>query len=597
MSSESDRPRGRQPAHSAGTRDERLAPKNMPNRSILDAVSFAAERFLLAPKDDPGITEGFERLGHATGAHRVFLYEIRQMPSGHIRGVPRHGWSDPDFPFPHQMEGTPDISPTGGIVRSLSGLREGLVYQFPRDEQSEELVALLREHKVRSLLIVPILLDGEIWGVLGLVDGEKARTWSDEKVETLRVAGIILGALVRRDRTEMALRESEAKYRGLVEGSKQPIVIIDRNGVFHFASARAAMDFGIPSSEIAGRTMHELFPSDYADSQMKLLRQAVDSRELFVVERPSIVGGRRHWYEVRMQPIAGPDGELDRVILVANDITERKEGEERILSYQSRLRSLTSELALAEQRERRRIAGEIHDRVGQALAISKIKLGILGQTAAAIPRHPQIAERIEEVAGLIDRVIQDTRSLTFELSPPVLYELGFEPAVEWLLERFNGQNGIPARYRDDGREKPIGDDMRIVLFQAVQEILLNIVKHAQAREVEVSVRRADETEAVIVEIHDDGVGFDPATHSHPHDRPGSCPGGFGLFSIRERLGHLGGSVEIDSTPGIGTRIVLRAPLRTGGAAAEERNRTTGAPPTDGNPLAEDTPPTEGGGSI
>jgi len=228
---------------------------------------------------------------------------------------------------------------------------------------------------------------------------------------------------------------------------------------------------------------------------------------------------------------------------------ERKRADEEIQIYQERLRSLTSEMSLVEERERRRIATDLHDHIGQALAFIKIKLGMLREMVSPSGHIGPV----DEIQNLIEQAIHYTRSLTFELSPPVLYELGFDAAVEWLAEQIQDQHPIEVDLEDDRQSKPMSDEIRISLFKAVRELLINIIKHAKAHKAKVLTRREDNTIRIIVE--DDGVGF-----SLPEDKILGKIGGYGLFSIRERLKHLGGSFEIESKLGCGTRITLVAPL-------------------------------------
>jgi signal transduction histidine kinase len=143
--------------------------------------------------------------------------------------------------------------------------------------------------------------------------------------------------------------------------------------------------------------------------------------------------------------------------------------------------------------------------------------------------------------------------LTFELSPPILYELGLEVALEWLAEQIQEKHGILANFEDDKEPKPLVNDVRVLLFQAVRELLINIVKHAQAHKVKISVRRENNNIKIIIE--DDGVGF-----STSEGRELGKTTGFGLFSIRERLKIYGGHLEVHSEPGKGTRVTLVAPL-------------------------------------
>jgi len=231
-------------------------------------------------------------------------------------------------------------------------------------------------------------------------------------------------------------------------------------------------------------------------------------------------------------------------------IFERKLARGKLNSYQQKLRSLASELSLTEERERRRIATELHDGVGQMLFLTKLKVEELQQKMSSLG----LIDSLNEIHGLIEQVIKDTRSLTFELSPPTLYLLGFEKAVEWLTEQIQEQHSIKCHIVNDEHPKPLKDDIRVLLFQAVRELLINTAKHAQAKKVNVSIVRYNNT--IKVSIEDDGVGFVLSKNGFSWDKTN----GFGLFSIKERLDHLGGKLEIESEPGKGTRATLLAPL-------------------------------------
>ncbi len=229
-------------------------------------------------------------------------------------------------------------------------------------------------------------------------------------------------------------------------------------------------------------------------------------------------------------------------------IIEHHRARERVLEYQDELRYLASQIPLTEERERRRIAVALHDQVGHALAIAKFKLEDLRKTVPG--------DTLGEIIKLVEQIIKDTRSLTFELSPPVLHELGFEAALEWLTKQAREQHPITIEFIDDGLPKPLGKDMRVVLFQAVRELLINVTKHAHAQMVKVSARRTGDT--IQIQVEDDGTGFDPFEVASRRGKEG----GFGLFNISERLGYLDGSMEINSMPGSGTRVILTAPLKS-----------------------------------
>lgn len=274
----------------------------------------------------------------------------------------------------------------------------------------------------------------------------------------------------------------------------------------------------------------------------------------FLVSRVAKLGqdlariGRRGDISDRVE-LAGRD-ELSRLGDEINQMLDALEG------FQRQLRSLASEMSLAEERERHRIAVDLHDRVGRNLFEVKLKLRALEQT----PDGERLA-RLEEIGQVIDKTIQETRSLTGELGTPILYELGFEAAMEWLAEKIEAEHGLEVKLIDDRRPKPLTDDVRVVLFRSVGELLHNALKHSGATRVEVAMHRHQDQ--IRVEVMDNGRGFDSSDVWTRAVKTGSM----GLFSIRERLAHFGGTCEVESTPGAGSTVRLTAPLDT--ASLEE----------------------------
>ncbi|MFZ7125116.1 MAG: PAS domain-containing sensor histidine kinase [Desulfobacterales bacterium] len=236
-----------------------------------------------------------------------------------------------------------------------------------------------------------------------------------------------------------------------------------------------------------------------------------------------------------------------------HEVEERRRTETELLRQRNKLRALSAELLETEARERRQIANELHDRIGQTLAVAKIKLGLLGQSV-------QGAGFSNDVAGIrdfIEQAIADTRSLTFELSPPALYTLGVEVALGGLIEQISAQHAIKIELINHEHSIDMDHRCRSIAFMAVRELLLNVVKHADARNVHLTLKRSGDHLLAIVE--DNGRGFDPAEAGIRSGRGG----GFGLFSIEERLAPIGGRVAIESTIGQGTRAMLTLPLDCG----------------------------------
>ena len=215
------------------------------------------------------------------------------------------------------------------------------------------------------------------------------------------------------------------------------------------------------------------------------------------------------------------------------------------------LRSLASELVLTEERERRSLATDLHDSVAQSLALCKYYLEEL-ENALTTRTHQR---KLGETVALIDQALEQTRSLIFELSPPILHDLGLEAALGSLTNRMQRLHGIKIDYTYDGKGKELPENLSVLLFRAVRELLFNIVKHAKATQVTISL--AKNHDQLKIEVEDDGIGFDPAEAARRLRGGGN---GFGLFSVSERLQHLGGSFDISSRPGYGTRAILIAPL-------------------------------------
>lgn len=229
---------------------------------------------------------------------------------------------------------------------------------------------------------------------------------------------------------------------------------------------------------------------------------------------------------------------------------ERELRQKEILSYQEKLRGLSAELILTEERERHEIATDLHDVIGQTLAMAKMKAGALRGHCAGGGTEKDL----KSLYGFIDEAITATRDLTFQLASPILYEFGLESALERLAEDIRRRHGLSVTVGGDGRAKPLPTETSVLIFKAVRELLMNAVKHSRARNVRVQVRRSGAR--IVVTVRDDGRGFNPETAPVYDGRRG----GFGLFSIREKVSHLGGAFRLSSRRGGGTLAVITAPL-------------------------------------
>jgi len=303
---------------------------------------------------------------------------------------------------------------------------------------------------------------------------------------------------------------------------------------------------GYSAEEVTGKLT--LLQGPLTDStQLKKLEAGTSQNKVFYLETVATrKDGTQFNMEWQITPLRDERGKVTHFVSVQRDITERKKTEEQFHAYQEQLRLLASELLLAEERERRRIAMDLHDNIGQMLALTRIKLGVLRNTLSGNAHEDAVGGIVE----LIDQSISYTKSLSFELSPPLLYDIGIEATIEWLAEQMQKQHYILFYCDNDGSPKPLKRDVSILLFQTVRELFMNIVKHSQAHQVNVVISRVADDIKIVIE--DDGIGFDASKIDTDLT--------FGFFSIRERLKYLGGALSIDTGPGRGTRVTVTSPL-------------------------------------
>lgn len=241
-----------------------------------------------------------------------------------------------------------------------------------------------------------------------------------------------------------------------------------------------------------------------------------------------------------------------------DEIAVRKETERRLAlrtsevqQLVSQLRALALELSKAEQRERRRLAKILHDHMQQLLVSAKMQLSLLKQSAGS---EPTTSNTIKEMESTIEEALSVSRSVTVELSPPVLDQAGLQAALEWLGDRLEEKYHFKVNVQAHGRTEPASEEERFLLFECTRELLFNAIKHSGVTEVTVDLATTDDRRIKIV-VEDKGNGFDKNRPLRSKESQTS----FGLFSVQQRLAHLGGELFVDTAPGKGTRVTVLAP--------------------------------------
>lgn len=238
------------------------------------------------------------------------------------------------------------------------------------------------------------------------------------------------------------------------------------------------------------------------------------------------------------------------MISTVMDITDRIKNEKEIEDYQKKLKHLSTEIVLIEERQRKAIAANIHDNLSQALVISKMRLNELLNQAS----QKRFSDEVRTVVNLVSEALENSRKITYDLSPPVLYELGLVEALEWLAEKVGRDYELEVSFHSEIEDIMLPESKLILVYRAVQEVLNNVVKHAHATKVNLNIIKEDHKRFMIC-VKDNGVGFEKHEATVK-----SMAGGFGLFAVKERIENLSGNFEIHSEKEKGTKVKIIIPL-------------------------------------
>jgi PAS domain S-box-containing protein len=313
---------------------------------------------------------------------------------------------------------------------------------------------------------------------------------------------------------------------------------------------------GYDPSECIGKTTEFLYPQrkDYLALGDTMAEFSTEGKTLFNTEQIL----RKKSGEVFPAEITvtlfREKNELIRITGIVRDITERKNAEKALESYQMRLKALATQLTIVEEKERRRIAVDLHDHVCQSLALMRMQVASIRKNVL----DSTLTAKLDDFSGTLQQTLQDTQHLMSGLSSPLVMEIGLSAAIsEWLEEQVAKQHNLKTEFIDDmdeHRQNILENDVRTILFRHVRELLTNVIKHARAKKV--SVRLQEEDNLVKIIINDDGTGFDPDAANINNGQAR----GFGLFSIKERMSDMGGTFEIFSKPGEGCKAILMLPV-------------------------------------
>ena len=412
---------------------------------------------------------------------------------------------------------------------------------------------------VRNWLGVPLVVSGKVIGLYSLDKAEPfffqaehvrlAETLAARATSAIRNAQLFEQSqhhvaeleerIAERNRAEAALRESEERYRELFENARDAIYVHDLDGKYMRVNRAAETLSGYKRDEIVGHSFVEFVAPEHVQEVRKkfcakLAKQGETTYEIEVIAKD----GRRVPIEVSSRAIY-ENGLLVGVQGTARDITERK-------LAQDALQMFSRQLIEAQEDERRRIARELHDQIGQVLTAVKMNLHTVQQVSPASEVSSYIKDNIETV----DEALRLVRDLSVDLRPPVLDDFGLATALRWYAGRYAKRTGLEVEVIIDlpDEQERFSRDLETACFRIAQEALTNVVRHSRATTVLLQLLENGNT--LLLSVKDDGVGFDVESLRRRAPRAATL----GLISMQERAHAAGGTIEIDSVISKGTSV-------------------------------------------
>ncbi len=358
-------------------------------------------------------------------------------------------------------------------------------------------------------------------------------------------------------KAEEALRKNEEKYRTLVETMNEGLTVLDENDRWTYVNDKFCYMLGYFSGEFVGHSVFEFLD----EINQKILEEQLSKRRNGEYSSYEIEWARKDGTNiptiVSPKPIFDPEGRFKGSLAIVTDITERKRNELALRESENQLRYLSSKLLTIQEQERKRISAELHDELGQALAVMKLRLKSIERGLSK--DQTAIRDECNSTLHYINEVIENVRRLSRDLSPSILEDLGLSSALRWMLDEFTKVYHIDVTLEMAEIDHLFSRKAQVILYRIFQEALTNIGKHAQATRVSIVIKKDEDK--ISFSVEDDGKGFDLSRAA----RRDMTPKGIGLATMNERVRMLGGSLHLMSQKTGGTRITFTVPPDGGNA--------------------------------
>jgi PAS domain S-box-containing protein len=369
-----------------------------------------------------------------------------------------------------------------------------------------------------------------------------------------RLFTVILRDVSQRVRSEAALARSESRLRSILDSAMDAIITIDENQHVVLFNTAAEEVFQCSREEAIGASLSwfipERFRGAHAGHIQSFGKGGAASRRMSATR--VVMGLRRNGEEFPIEASISQTAEGNErfFTVILRDVTERVRADDALKKSKEEIQHLAVAASAAREQEKRRIARELHDELGQALTALKMDVGSLRD--AGVGADNAVARNtLESMQTLLDSTVAAARRISADLRPMMLDDLGLTAAADWLAQSFTDRTGVPCELvLDESADLDLPDPYATAIFRVLQESLTNVAKHAEATRVEATLERVDGE--VVLTVQDNGKGMAPGAENKR--------GSFGLVGLRERAYLLGGHVHLDSKPGAGTLVEFRIPL-------------------------------------
>jgi len=513
-----------------------------------EMISFLSAKFVNLPPDrvDAEIRNGLQHIARFLELDRCFMAHLSNDKS---KTVTTHSWVTSGV---ESVTAVVENEMIPWVVAKIMRSENAIISNV---DELPEAAAKDREFfnqiGIKSALYLPLMVGGEVLGIIGFTTLQAERHWPEELVRGLRVSADVFANTLARQKADGDLRAAELEHRTILNFTYDWEYLENLDGSIRYSSPSCERITGCEPRafvEDPGKLRSLIDPEDLAawDDHFHRARHCASPLEIqFRIRRR---GGEIRWIEHACRPVTDERGNLIGIRASNRDITQRMQTQAVINEREKELQSLTGRLIMGQEEERRRLARELHDDLSQQLAVLAIEAGKIH--SAVEEGSGAILKPLLDLRDKAIRIAGDVHDISRRLHPSILDDLGLRKAVESECKRFEAREGVDVALSAGIIPTDLPRNVSLAIYRIVQEALNNIAKHACARRVAVSLN-ADESE-LHLSVQDDGLGFDAADVRKKT--------GLGLSSIRERVRLVHGSHRIVSEPEKGTAIEVTVPL-------------------------------------